>query len=365
MTPLPHRALRPLLVLGAALLLAAAAPLISLGQPLVLEATILLPKTLGRLDHLDLDTKRSLLLVAEYGNNTLDVVDWQKRDRIRRLSGFNRPQGVAYDAKDDLFMVSNGGDGTLRFLSAATYRPLGSLSLGSDADNILIDPRTHLALVGHDHGAIALVDPARRARIADIPLPAHPEGMAIDAASGKLYVNVPDAHEIDVIDLDHRTVSARWRNLRASGNYPLALEPDGRLLAVVYRDPPLLVLYDRDSGAEIGDSPACRDADGVFFDAAHKQIYATCGSGEIGLFTIQPGQRGGYFAAPPIPTAPGARTGLFVPALGRLFIARPAGSIAATLPHEIATYLLDQSVPGPNGTASDTSAALLVYRAGS
>lgn len=359
-----RRLVRPAALLAATLFLAAATPLISLGQPLALEATIPLPKTLGRLDHLDLDTKRSLVFLAEYGNNTVDVIDWQKRSRIKRLSGFDRPQGVAYDAKNDLLLVANGGDGTLRFFSAATYKPLGSLALGSDADNIVLDPRNGLALVGHDHGAIAIIDAARRVKLADIPLPAHPEGMAVDAASGKLYVNVPDAHEVDVIDLDHRSVSARWRDLRAADNYPLALEPDGKLLAVVFRNPPLLVLYDRESGAELGDSPACRDADGVFFDAAHKQIYATCGSGEIGLFTIQPGQRAGYFAAPPIPTQPGARTGLFVPALGRLFVARPSGSITATLPHEIATYLLDQTVPGPNGTSTDTAAALLVYRVG-
>lgn len=210
--------------LVAAVFLLAAAPLISLGQPLVLEATIPLPKTLGRLDHLALDTKRSLLFLAEYGNNTVDVIDWQKRIRLRRLSGFNRPQGVAYDAKDDVLIVANGGDGSVRFFSAATYKPLGSLALGSDADNIVIDPRNGLVLVGYGHGAIAVIDAARRVRLADIPMPAHPEGMAVDQASGKLYVNVPDAHEVDVIDLDHRAVSARWHNLRASANYPLALE---------------------------------------------------------------------------------------------------------------------------------------------
>ena len=49
------------------------------------------------------------------------------------------------------------------------------------------------SFIGYGKGAIAVIDPASRIKVADIALQAHPEGFQIDPASGRLYANVPDA----------------------------------------------------------------------------------------------------------------------------------------------------------------------------
>lgn len=343
-------------------LMLVARPAGSASQPLALEATIPLPDTLGRIDHLDLDIKRGMLFVAEYGNNSLDVVDWRQRKVVHRITGFSRPQGVGYSAPTDTLFVANGDDGTVRMFRGSDYKAIGQLKLASNADNIVIDPRNGHIVVGYGHGGLAVIDPRTRKVIGDIHLPAHPEAFAIDPANGHIYVNVPDAQEIDVVDLDARKQIGAWRNLRGADNYALALDPKSSLLAVIFRNPPIMVLYDREKGTVLGTSPSCRDADGLFFDTKHERMYATCGSGEVSVFTIQDGQPGGYFAAPPVATDSGARTGIFIPSLDRLFVARPAGTFSGNLPNAIAGYILNQSLPGPTGMSGNAPAAILVYR---
>ena len=121
----------------------------------------------------------------------------------------------------DVVLIANAGDGSVRLFNAADLSPAGSIALGDDADNVRIDPRSGLAVVGYGRGGLAVIDPGSRAKIADIPLPAHPEGFQIDPRSGRAYVNIPDAHQIAVVDLDARRVVASWPMRNATANFPM------------------------------------------------------------------------------------------------------------------------------------------------
>src|ERR1051325_8294699 len=61
-------------------------------QPLILERSIALPNTAGRIDHMAVDLVRMRLIVAELGNNTVDVVDIRAGVVAHRISGLSRPQ---------------------------------------------------------------------------------------------------------------------------------------------------------------------------------------------------------------------------------------------------------------------------------
>ena len=81
-----------------------------------------------------------------------------------------------------------------------TSHRVGKIALGDDADNVRVDATTHRVLVGYGSGALAVIDATSRKKIADIRLKAHPEGFQIDRLGQRIIVNVPDAHEIAVID---------------------------------------------------------------------------------------------------------------------------------------------------------------------
>lgn len=291
-------------------------------EPLILEQTIPLHGVRGRIDHMAVDLARKRLLVAELGNDSVDVIDLAAGKPVQRIGGLREPQGVGYAERADTILIANAGDGSVRLFNAADFSPVGRIALGDDADNVRIDPRNGLGVVGYGSGGLALIDPAARKKVGDIRLPAHPESFQIDGATGRAYVNLPDAHRIAVVDLDARRVVATWptRDLRA--NFPLALDPAQPVVAGVFRSPPLVLLLDRASGAERQRLPACGDADDVFFDARRARLYVSCGTGEVDVLERR---AAGWQRLEPVRTVSGARTALFVPELDRLFVAQRAG----------------------------------------
>jgi DNA-binding beta-propeller fold protein YncE len=285
---------------------------------LVLETTIPLPDVGGRIDHLAIDRARHRLIVAALGNGTIEVADLGTGKPRQRIDGLREPQGVAYADKADAVFVASAGDGSVRIFAADDLKPLGRIDLKKDADNIRVDPRNNNIVVGYGDGGLAVIDPMTRNVIGTIALQGHPEGFQIEKITGRAYVNVPDAKQIAVVDLDARRQIATWQVPGASSNFPMALDPAKSVLAAVFRSPPRLVLLDTRTGAVAANLPTCGDADDLFFDARRTRIYISCGAGEIAVFQ---GDGTAYRPMASVPTASGARTSLFVPELDRLFLA--------------------------------------------
>ena len=164
--------------------------------------------------------------------------------------------------------MADAGDGSVRIFRGDDLTPMGSLSLGDDADNVRIDPRNGMIVVGYGRGGLAMIDPERRTPVGQVPLAAHPESSQIDPGSGRAFVNLPDVRQIAVVDLNSLRVLDTWKLKQARANFPMALDPGGGVIAIVFRNPPTLVLLDRESGAERAYATTCGDADDVFFDGS-------------------------------------------------------------------------------------------------
>jgi hypothetical protein len=294
--------------------------------PLVLESTIPLSDVGGRIDHMAIDRARQRLIVAALGNDTVEVIDLGTGKPRQRIGGLKEPQGVAYADQADAVFVANAGDGTVRIFRAEDLKPLGQIDLKKDADNIRIDTRNNNIVVGYGDGGLAIIDPMTRKVIGTIGLQGHPEGFQIEPKTGRAFVNVPDAKQIAVADLDTRRQIATWKVPDANSNFPMAFDSANGVLAAVFRSPPRLVLLDTRTGAVTANIPVCGDADDVFFDARRARIYASCGAGEIAVFQRDGGT---YRPLASIPTTSGARTSLFVPELDRMFLAVRAGLLGS------------------------------------
>jgi YVTN family beta-propeller protein len=292
------------------------------GGPLVLEAKIPLGRVEGRIDHLAIDLEHHRLFIAELGNNSVGVVDLDTETVVRRIAGLSEPQGVAYLPVSGTLYVANGGDGTLRMYRGIDYVPTGKINLGSDADNIRIDAEAGKLLIGYGSGALAAMDSANNQRTATYPLKAHPESFQIDPKSNRIFVNLPSAHAIAVLDRSTGRELASWP-MRHGGNFAMALDRDGTRVFTMFRSPPKLAAFSYANGALLDEVDACGDADDVFLDAKRKRLYVSCGSGFVDVFDGQ--------AAPPrrlahIVSVDGARTSLFVPERDRLYVAVRARS---------------------------------------
>jgi DNA-binding beta-propeller fold protein YncE len=290
--------------------------------PLVLEAKIPLGQVSGRIDHLAIDTKRQRLFVAELGNDSLGVVDLAAGKVLRTIAGLSEPQGVAYIPFADSVYVANAGDGSVHVLRGDDLAPVGRIELGDDADNVRVDTQRNRVLVGYGKGALAVIDPASRTKTADIRLKGHPEGFQIDEPGTQVFVNVPDAREIEIVDL----AAGSTRSLPTQGagsNFPMAIDAEAHRVLVVFRSPPTLMALSSQDGHVVTKLEICGDADDVFVDARRRRVYVSCGEGAVDV--LEQGETG-YRHLVRVPTVSGARTSLFVPELDRLFVAVRARS---------------------------------------
>ena len=287
-------------------------------SPLELEAKIALGEVHGRIDHLAFDPARQRLYVAELGNDTVGVVDLKSHSALHNISGMKEPQGIGYVPSTDTLYIANAGDGTVRLFQGADLVPAGQIPLGDDADNVRVDDASHRLYVGYGSGALAVIDTASRKKIADVPLKAHPESFQVDSKGQRIYINVPDASRIAVVDRAIGKEVASWPTNSYQSNYPMALDPIRGHVIAVFRHPAVLAEFDDKSGRIVSSTETCGDSDDVFVDAKRDQLYVSCGEGFIEVFARN-GE--GYRTLGRTATALGARTSLFAPSIDRLFVA--------------------------------------------
>jgi len=295
-------------------------------QGLQIEAKIPLGAVNGRIDHMAFDLARRHLFVAELGNDSVGVVDINKREVIHRITGLKEPQGVGYVKATDMLYVANAGDGSVRLFRADNFEPAGRIDLGDDADNIRIDAN-NLVYVGYGSGALAVIDPSSAKKLSDIPLKAHPEGFQLARWSAHIFVNLPRQGEIAVVDRASGKITANWP-LSKGANFPMALDHDNQHVIAVFRSPPTIEVFSARDGKPVMTTQSCGDADDVFFDDKRKLVYVSCGTGYLDVFDA----RSAYRRTGRILTVSGARTALFVPEADRLMLAvRESGGQRAAI----------------------------------
>ena len=290
-------------------------------RTLQLQQTIALPGVEGRIDHLDLDAAGERLFVCALGNNSVEILDLRKGERVRSITGLGAPQGLAYLPSLDQLLVANDKDGLCQIYDAKSWQSISTIALQDDADNVRYDSVNKKIFVGFGNGGVAVINAINRKQTGSIKLSAHPEAFVLEKQGPRIFVNVPNATQVAVIDRDKGEVTATWKPEGASANFPMSLDEARHRLFVACRNPAKLVVLDTDSGATVTSVDISSDADEVFYDARRRRLYVVCGSGYIDI--VEQTDSDHYKRLAKIPTAGGARTGLFAPERDVLFIAVP------------------------------------------
>src|SRR4051812_30231031 len=217
-------------------------------EPLRLVQTIVLAGVDGRIDHLAVDTSGHRLFVAALGNNTVEVVDLSKGSVANEIRGLKEPQGVAFLADDGLIAVASGADGTCRFFTADTLKPAASMDYQSDADNLRYDPKSEQLFVGYGDGSLGAIHAKTRTKLFDAKLPGHPESFQLESRGPRIFINVPSARQIVVIDRQAGKLATSWSIEKAKANFPMALDEDQHRLFIGCRQPAEVLVYDTESG---------------------------------------------------------------------------------------------------------------------
>jgi DNA-binding beta-propeller fold protein YncE len=311
--------------LALALIIAAACNYLAAAEsgnpPLKLQQTIPLPGVEGRIDHFAFDAGGDRLFVCALGNNTVEVLDLRKGERVNAISGLGAPQGLDYIPELNRLFVTNDKGGVCNIYDAKSLQLIGKVDFQDDADNVRYDDATKRIYVGFGSGGIGIIDAADSKQVGSIKLTAHPEAFELEKNGKRIFVNVPDSRQVAVIDRDKGEVVATWKTGWAFGNFPMALDEANHRLFIGCRLPSKLIVLNTDSGEVVTKIDISGDSDDLFYDSKRQRVYAICGTGKIDI--IEQADANTYKPLAKIDTANGARTGLLVPERDSLFVAVP------------------------------------------
>jgi DNA-binding beta-propeller fold protein YncE len=305
-----------LLAATVTLVLAAAAP----AGELELVQTISLKGKPGALDHVAIDAKRDRLFLANKANNSLDVIDLKSGTLFKQKTSQTGIQGIAYAPDLDKVFVGLGS-GLFNVFDGDSYKIVKTLRFKDDADNVRYVPATHLVYVAHAERMLGVVDASTLELKADIKLPETAEGFERETQRPRMYVNVPAANLVAVIDTDKNEVSQTFPTTLATGGHPLALDEASHRIYVGCHKKPAVLVMDTEAGKEITTADIAPGVDDLWLDAKRKRLFASCADGKLVVLKVTDADHVEPLES--IDTPKGSRTCLFVPETGRLYLAVP------------------------------------------
>src|SRR6266516_2710927 len=149
----------------------------------------------------------------------------------------------------------------------------------------------------------------------------HPESFQLEQNGNRIFVNVPDAKHIAVVDRQKRIVIATWPMEKFRANFPMALDGANHRLFVGCRTPSRLVAFDTTTGKMVTDLEISGDTDDTFYDAKLKRVYISCGEGFVDV--IDQRNADSYQSRERIASRAGARTSFFSAEMNELYLAVP------------------------------------------
>lgn len=262
---------------------------------------------LGAWDYLTVDSQAHRLYVPRTTHTM--VIDAETGKTIADIPGQKNAHGVALaPAAGRGFISDGGGDGAVVIFDLKTHEVLGSLAAIPDADGIIFDAHSGRVLVVSGRGKALLsfkpdIDPKKEKMDEPIPLRGEPEFLAADA-SGKVYINLMDTHEVAVVDLKIKKVTANWPV--APGGLPvgMAIDEKAHRLFIGCRGPKKLIVMSTDNGKVLADLPIGDSVDAV--KLFNGQAFASTAGSQ--LFVASETAGGKFAIVEAVKTGEGART---------------------------------------------------------
>lgn len=279
-----------------------------------------LPGVKGRLGHLALDSSRRLLYVPASERGSVEVLDLNTGRRVRQIR-VDVPRRLVVLSRPNLLYVTCGRDGQVKVLDCAAGRAIKTIGPLPRSDALWLDAPANRVYVGYD-SALAMLNAQTGVHTVTTPLAGHPAAMVMEPTGQRLFVNVPAAGHVAVIERLTREVVATWTPGTGEASEALALDgAHGRLFLAGNR-PPQLTVLDTASGKPVATVPVAGDIGTLCYDAARRRLYGLSGEGVIEVLDQTDADH--YVPLARLATARGARTGLFDGESGRLFVAVPA-----------------------------------------
>ncbi|WP_263366264.1 YncE family protein [Edaphobacter bradus] len=298
---------------------------------LKLVKTVELPGYTGDFDHFAIDRQRGRILVAAEDHATLEIFDLKTGNHLKTIAGFGAPHTVLVRPNSPNILVTDSGKEMTAVLDAATYEKKGTVTLTPGADSAGYDAVANVWYVvtgGKDvdmkTAEIEAINPDTGKKLGEVVFDDnHVEAMALEKNGDRLFINLAQTNKLAVVNRKTMKEIAEWAVLPAKANAMVAFDEGAKRLYVVCRDPGMVVVMNSDTGAVVSKAPAPLRADEVMMDATTHRLYVPGGEGYIGIYDTSDPQQVKMIAK--VPSAPGAKTGILLPDMKKMFVAASPG----------------------------------------
>jgi len=294
----------------------------------------------GGTDYLTADSATGRVFISRATH--VMVVEGATGKVIGDIPNTPRVHGIAFARAANRGFTTNGGDSTSTMFDLKTLEVIKRIPAGIDGlDGIMFDEGTGKILtINHSHpkGTATVIDPKTGDVVTRITLTGNaPEG-GVGDGKGRIFINLEDAHAIDVVDTKTWKVVDTWPLAGCEGPTGIALDRTNRRIFSGCDDTSRVV--DANTGKVVAKLPNGGGVDALSWDPAQKLIYIP--NGEDGTVTvIHQDSPDKYSTVATVKTMVGAKTitvdeakhiaYVFTPEYGPA-PARPAGSPAPKRP---------------------------------
>jgi DNA-binding beta-propeller fold protein YncE len=298
----------------------------------------------GDFDHFAVDYDRNRLLLAAEDHGTVEVFDLKTSAHLRTVKGFGNPHSILARKGVPTLFITDSEKQMSTIRNADTLDKEKTVTLTPGADTAKYDSTSNTLYVvtgGKDvdmkTANLEAVNPDTGDRKALLTFPDnHVEAMAFVEGDPRLFINLTQTNKLAVVDRSTMKVINVWPVPPAQQNAMVAFDQGQHRLYVVCRQPGMVVVMNSDTGAVVGTQPAPLRADEVQYDANSHRLYVPGGEGYMGIYDT--GDPDHLKLMEKVPTAPGAKTGILLPSMHRLFLAVSPGeskAIAKVLTYEV------------------------------
>jgi DNA-binding beta-propeller fold protein YncE len=264
-------------------------------------------------DYLNADAASKRLYVSH--NAEVVVIDTATDKVVGRIADTPGVHGIAIGAGK--VFTSNGRESKVSVVDPTTLATLNKIdSGGANPDAITFDAKKgELWVFNHTGMSATGIEAATGKVLATIPLTGIAETGQSDGA-GRVFVNIEDKDQIDVIDVASKKVQASWPV--APGAEPTGMAFDAASHRLFVGAGKLMLMMDSTNGKVVGNVPICAGTDATWYDAGTRLAFSSCRDGKITVAKVD-GDK--MTVVQTIDTAPGSKTMGLDPSTHKLYVA--------------------------------------------
>jgi len=226
--------------------------------------------------------------MAHNAANSVDIFDLAKRRVVARVEHVAGAYGIAIDQKGGRVFLSSPDRGSIVVISSDSWDVRQIIPVKVPVENLLYVPENNrLYLANSRDQSISFVDLAHNDELSTADAGGMPERLAFDPDKKLLYATLQDTHQIGIYDANLKPV-AYW-TLKASQPTGLALDAATRRLYVAVRY--AVVVLNADTGAEINRVGAPAGVDSLWLDGQDGKLLAAAGGSVCIMNTSSGGLR--------------------------------------------------------------------------